>query len=192
MVPCTHMRAVENFNQHPNSHRSTRNTMDRTQLKPIDLDTNFDVCVRFRTDSYYCSFGNLDGLPAEMGPGGAAYRERMIEKCRRLPSGNVHLFANHEIVGQLEMRYLAEENVAYVNLFYVVPHARRTGLGRILHQRALEVANYCRASKLRLSVSKTNLRAIAFYRSLGWLESGSRSEKHEMWVMERHIEPAIG
>lgn len=164
--------------------------MDGMYIRPIDLNEHFDVCIRFRTDSYYCSFGNLDGIALEMGLDGRAYRERMIEKCLRLPNGNVHLFVDDEIVGQLEMRFLPDEGVAYVNLFYVAPHSRRKGLGRVLHARAVEVAQSCNASKLRLSVSQTNRRAIAFYQALEWVKVGFRPDKPDVWLMERSLKLA--
>ncbi|CAN5440997.1 GNAT family N-acetyltransferase [soil metagenome] len=160
---------------------------DRAILEPIDLAGHFDDCVRFRRDSFFCSFGTEQGFDATMGEANAEYLARMKEKCLALPAGNQHMHLNGEIVGQLEMRWLADEQVAYVNLFYVVPQWRGSGLGRRLDRRANEVALELGATRLRLSASHANERALGVYRRLGWTLIGPRDDDPRMVRMERPV-----
>ncbi len=161
--------------------------MSDVQLLPINLHKHFFRCLEFRKDSFFRSFGTLDGFEEEMGQSGSKYKERMMEKCARLPQGNLHLWLGNSIVGQLEMRMLLEEESAYVNLFYVDPEYRGKVLGAFLELRAQSVAREFSAKKIRLSVSKSNLEAIGFYRHLGWIDVGAKPGKEKMMLMEKPV-----
>jgi RimJ/RimL family protein N-acetyltransferase len=155
------------------------------RLEPIAIDRDLETCIRFRRDMYLASFGTPEGLEEEMGPGDALYVEQLRARAAQLPEGNAHLWEGSRIVGQTELRLLEDEpGVGYVSLFYLVPECRGQGLGRMLQDHALEVFRARGMRAMRLSVSARNAPAIAFYRKLGWVTTGTRPHRHPMEFME--------
>lgn len=154
-------------------------------LAPIDLERDFETCVRFRRDSYVVSFGSEAGLDAEMGADNALYLAKTRARIAEVPEGNAHLWHDGRIVGQTEMRHSADDpGIGYVNLFYIVPELRGQGLGRFLHEHAAGVFRARGKRAMRLSVSEKNAAAIAFYTKLGWVRVGTREHHATMQVME--------
>ena len=64
----------------------------------------------------------------------------------------------------------------YVNLFYLVPEAQGQGIGAALHAYFREFMQGGGARLARLSVSPSNVRALAYYRKQGWSDLGPRPE----------------
>jgi ribosomal protein S18 acetylase RimI-like enzyme len=163
--------------------RTDRDTIGY-RIETIDL-LDADTCVRFRREMYLASFGTEEGLEDEMGPDNELYLADLRAKIAQVPEGNVHLWHGERIVGQLEMRLVEHEpHIGYVSLLYVAPEARGQGLGRQLHEHALQVSRHRDKRAMRLSVSFTNVPAIMFYRRLGWEMRGSRPNKEPMAIME--------
>jgi ribosomal protein S18 acetylase RimI-like enzyme len=151
------------------------------QIDLIDVET----CVRFRREMYVASFGTGEGLDEEMGPENEKYLADLRAKIAQIPEGNVHLWHGEQIVGQMEMRLVDHEpHIGYVSLIYIAPEMRGQGLGRLLHEHALQVCRIREKRAMRLSVSLTNVPAIMFYRRLGWEMVGSRPNKEPMAIME--------
>ena len=75
-----------------------------------------------------------------------------------------------------------------VAVFYVAANCRGEGLGRVLHEHAVDVFRRQGKKLMRLSVSISNARAIAFYRKLGWIAVGTRPNKEPMAIMEYPID----
>lgn len=154
------------------------------RIAPIDFK-DADVCIRLRREMYAASFGSEDGLEEEMGPGNALYLEQLRAKIAQLPQGNVHLWRDGRIVGQLEMRLLeGEDDVAYLSLIHVAREWRGHGLGKRLHDYALQVSRDLGKRAMRLSVSQRNAAAMHFYRRLGWAVAGMRPNRLPMVIME--------
>lgn len=154
------------------------------RIAPIDWN-NAQACVRLRRDMYVASFGSAAGLEEEMGPGNALYLEQLRAKMAQLPQGNVHLWRDGEIVGQLEMRLLeGEDDVAYLSLIHVASEWRGHGLGKRLHEHAVQVSRALGKRAMRLSVSQRNTAAMHFYRRLGWVVAGTRPNRLPMVIME--------
>ena len=144
-----------------------------------------EACVRLRREMYTASFGTGEGLEEEMGEGNSLYLAQLREKLARWPEGNVHLWRDGRIVGQLEMRLLDDEDdVGYVSLIHVVPEYRGHGLGKRLHQHAMQASRSRGKRLMRLSVSRENAAALRFYKRLGWVVVGTRPGRLPMTVME--------
>jgi GNAT superfamily N-acetyltransferase len=159
------------------------------RIELINLGEDAQVCVAFRREMYVSSFGSHEGIEEEMGEDNALYLEQLRAKIAQLPEGNVHLWRGDRIVGQAEMRLLDEDpRVGYVSLFYVAADCRGEGLGRALHEHAVDVFRRRGKKLMRLSVSISNARAIAFYRRLGWTPVGTRPNKEPMAIMEYAID----
>lgn len=154
------------------------------RIAPIDLERDAATCIAFRRDSFHASFGTHEGCDEEMGADGALYLAKLRARMAQVPEGNCHVWHGGRIVGQTEMRFADDPGVGYVNLFYLVPEWRHRGVGRVLHDHAVSVftARGCKA--IRLSVSRSNDRALAFYRRLGWKRKGFRPHKEAVDVME--------
>lgn len=150
-------------------------------IEPADTE----ACVRLRREMYAASFGTEEGLEEEMGEGNSLYLGQLREKLERWPEGNVHLWRDARIVGQLEMRDLDDEpGVGYVNLIHVVAEYRGHGLGKRLHQHAMQVSRARGKRLMRLSVSQHNASALRFYKRLGWDVVGTRPNRLPMAIME--------
>jgi aminoglycoside 6'-N-acetyltransferase len=159
------------------------------RIELINLGEDAQICVTFRREMYASSFGSYEGIEEEMGEDNALYLEQLRSRIAQLPQGNVHLWRGDRIVGQAEMRLLDEEpHVGYVSLFYVAADCRGEGLGRVLHEHAVDVFRRSGKKLMRLSVSISNARAIAFYRKLGWIAVGTRPNKEPMAIMEYMID----
>jgi ribosomal protein S18 acetylase RimI-like enzyme len=156
----------------------------RFRLAPIDIDRHLENCVAFRREMYVASFGSEDGLEEEMGDGDSIYIAQLRERVEQLPEGNTHLWDGDRIVGQTEMRLDEEPGVGYVSLFYLAPEFRGQGLGRMLHEYAVEICKARGLTRMRLSVASRNSAAIDFYRGLGWVEAGARPHRLPMQLME--------
>lgn len=168
--------------------RATR-AAQRPRLAPIVLERDLQTCIRFHRDMYLASFATPAGLDEEMGEGDALYVEQLRSRIAQLPEGNCHLWAGDRIVGQTEMRLLDEEpGMGYVSLFYLVPECRGQGMGRLLQDHAVQVMRARGMHAVRLSVSSRNAAAIAFYRRLGWVTTGTRAHRHPMEFMELRLD----
>ena len=155
------------------------------RIELINAARDGALCAAFRRAMYFASFGTNEGLDEEMGDNDALYLEQLREKIAEVPEGNVHLWSGERIVGQAEVRLVeGEPGVGYVSLFFVVPECRGQGLGRVLHEHAVEVFRRRGMHTLRLSVSEANAPALAFYRALGWRAAGMRPNKRPMAIME--------
>jgi ribosomal protein S18 acetylase RimI-like enzyme len=155
------------------------------RIERIDLDSHAELCIAFRREMYAASFGTHEGLEEEMGPDNARYLEGLRERMAQVPEGNVHLWRGERIVGQAEMRLLEDDPaVGYVSLFYVAADCRGEGLGRALHEHAVDVFRRRGMRAMRLSVSISNAGALAFYRRLGWEAVGTRPNREPMAILE--------
>ena len=153
-------------------------------FRPIDLDRHADTCITFRRDSYVCSFGTDEAFFKEGGPDGAGYIDWLRERIQELPEGCVHVWDNETIIGQMEMCIRDDPGIGYINLFYLIPSARGDVAGDQLHDYALQLFRKLKISKLQLSVSPTNSRAVAYYQKHGWQNLGPRPDHKEVNLME--------
>ncbi len=145
----------------------------------INLDKDIETCLEFRKDSYFISFGTYDGFESEM----SSYKDRMADRIAYLPQGNCHLWHQGKIIGQTEMKFVADPNIEYVSLLYLVSEYRAQGIGALLQMHAIKVFSALGRGVLQLSVSNTNKQALAFYAKHGWSNLGPRPGKEEMFLM---------
>jgi ribosomal protein S18 acetylase RimI-like enzyme len=178
------MTIVEPFAPHS---RDAPMDTPRIRFEPIDLDAHASVCVAFRRDSFLCSFG-VDRFFEDAGPEGVNYLGRMRRRMAAFPGGYVHGWLGEQIVGQIEMRVLEEPRIGYVNLFYLVAAVRGRGFGADLQGCAMRFMDEQGVQVVRLSVSPTNARALAYYRKHGWTSLGPRPGHEHMLLME-HVVP---
>lgn len=152
------------------------------EFRPIDLARHAELSVRFRRDSYVCSFGSDALFNEENGADGRGYLAWLREGLARFPEGHVHAWHGAAIVGQLEM--VIGPAWGYVNLFYLAPAARGRGWGGALHDYAVALLQRHGVARAGLSVSPTNQRALAYYARHGWKNLGPRPGAHYVHEME--------
>jgi ribosomal protein S18 acetylase RimI-like enzyme len=157
-----------------------------TRFEPVDLDAHFDLCVRFRRDSFVCSFGH-DREFEESG-GAPAYLEWLRARMATFRAGIVHAFRGDEIIGQIEMQVRGDE--ALVNLFYLTPEWRGTGAGNDLHGYVLGVLRRHAIEAVGLVVSPTNARAIRYYQKHGWQRGEVVPGRDDLAIMRLDVAAA--
>ena len=161
------------------------------EFKTIDLVHHRDTCVQFRRDSYACSFADgKQRFDKENGTDGSGYIEWLGKRLAEFPQGCVHVWNQSVIIGQIESR-LREDRSGYVNLFYLEPGSRGRGLGRELHEYAVDLFASLNVQIVRLTVSEENENAMRFYRCLGWKEVGPRPGRNDSRVFAYTVTEAF-
>lgn len=164
----------------------TADRSDATRFAPIDLERDFDVCVRFRRDSFVCSFGH--DREFEEDGGAPRYLEWLRAHSTAFPAGIVHAFRGDAIIGQIEMQIRGNE--ARVNLFYLAPEWRGTGAGDDLHAYVVEQLQQHGVDDVSLVVSPTNARALRYYAKHGWARGGIVPGRDDLAVMSLAVRRA--
>jgi GNAT superfamily N-acetyltransferase len=134
------------------------------RFAPIDLAANGSEAVAFRVDSFEVSFGSAEAFLSEWGRRGERYLDHLRARMSELPGSCVHVWLGSELVGQVELRGGREDpSEGYVNLYYLIPEKRGTGLGAALDHHAISWFTSQGLSRAALGVSPSNERAIRFY-----------------------------
>lgn len=140
---------------------------------PVDFQKHQELCLKFTADAFTCSFGDdsrfTSGSRHYLKP--EKYLEWLKEKIAAEPASSVHVWVGDKIVGQMELgSYRNDKTLGYVYLYYLIPEARGTGISKYLDQYACDFLRRGGYSKAILSVTKTNARALSYYRKMGWQE----------------------
>jgi GNAT superfamily N-acetyltransferase len=152
---------------------------------PIDLAEHGHLCVAFRLDSYVCSFGNSDRFYVD-NVGEQGYLDWLRDRMRDLPGSCVHFWRGAEVIGQLELEpSRAGPEIGYVNMYYLVPHVRGSGLSERLDDYVRAFYADLGLDRARLNVSSSNDRAIRHYEKRGWKNLGLDSRHPEILLFEK-------
>ena len=132
----------------------------------VNIQEDFDSCVEARRETHLSSFGTTDTFAAFLD----GYRERMTKRISRPEWFYIHIWVGDEIAGQLEFRSVYNaEGTGYVHLMYLKSAYRGTGLAKLAHNYILETLRKAGCHRAILSVSRTNERAVQFYKRNGWV-----------------------
>ncbi|MBJ7537423.1 GNAT family N-acetyltransferase [Marinomonas transparens] len=155
-------------------------------FKRINVEDDFQTCVDFRRDSYFCSFDTYEGFEASI----VGYQDNLFLKVGNPDYFYFHLWAQGKIIGQLEFRAFSElADTGYVNLIYLISEYRGSGLAAQLQQFIAEQLMEKGCKGALLSVSRTNRRALNHYQGWGW-QYFSANPKHAMTdFYRRHFSP---
>src|SRR5699024_2097626 len=95
-------------------------------------------------------------------------------KISQFPDGFVLLKENEIPIGQLELsiREFDGGEIGYVHLYYFIPEKRGTGLGKLLHDYAIQFFKNHGVDEYHLRVAPGNTTARKFYRKIGMTEIG--------------------
>jgi len=140
---------------------------------PIDLSQDFPICLKFRRDAYFCSFGTLLGFEGMVGEQGAYYRQKILSRQGMDEWAYIHVLLKGEIIGQLELKGYSELNhFGYIHLIYLRPELRGRGFADQIHSYCVSRLKKMNCRGALLSVGEKNLRALSFYRKHGWQDYG--------------------
>ncbi|MED4920907.1 GNAT family N-acetyltransferase [Weizmannia sp. CD-2023] len=135
---------------------------------PIQVRQHLQYILPFRRDSFIVSFGTDANFNAR------EYLEWLEMQQVRFPEGFMLAIENGVPIGQLEVTRKDFEGkpIGYVNLYYLIPEKRGSGLGAELHAYAMSVFKKHQLEEYHLRVSPTNKQAISFYEKMGmkWLK----------------------
>ena len=132
-------------------------------FRRTDVETDAAVCFANYHDAAVATFG-----PSTRAASARRYLPWLRSRAEEFPDGHVLAMLGSTCVGQLELQVPYGETVGYVNLFYVAEAYRGQGFGRRLQEYAERYFRSWEAQRIELDVSKTNDRAIGFYRHLGY------------------------
>lgn len=149
--------------------------MDIT-FKDIDVEQHYLTCYEFRKDSYFCSFGTLEGYEQSV----IGYQGKITTRMSSSEWFYIHIWHHDRVVGQLEFKTFSfKPDYGYVHLVYVVPDYRGAGVSSLILPfiQAQLQARGCQGAIL--SVSRSNERALNYYRKCGW-RFLSKNPKHQL------------
>ncbi|KON85004.1 GCN5 family acetyltransferase [Rossellomorea marisflavi] len=132
-------------------------------LQKIDIDKHRDVIISFRRDSFKVSFGTDQDFDED------EYVRWVQNQSALFPDGFILLMEQGVPIGQLELtvKDYEDSKIGYVNLYYLIPERRGSGLGNKLHQYSLQFFRTHGVSEYHLRVSPSNHQALGFYRRNG-------------------------
>lgn len=150
--------------------------MSNLIFKNINFEHDSGICIKFREDSTFTSFGVTEPFHEHDGKGSQRYLDWLKKRIGSDYKG-IHIWYEDQIIGQLELgRRKKEDSFGYVNLYYLIPEMRGKGLSDQLDEFVVTYLKQLGFTKARLSVSPTNLRAVRFYKRNGWKDLGLRDE----------------
>ncbi len=153
----------------------------KLEFKAINITEHRDLVVKFRADSFFTSFGHDRDFWGEDGQGDKRYLDILAKKLTPENLLAFHVWQNNQIIGQMELDfYFGDKNIGYINLFYLIPEVRGSGVSHQLDQFATDFFKKLKVPKMLLSVSPTNPRAIAYYKKNGWTDLGPRFSQEEL------------
>ncbi|WLR46363.1 GNAT family N-acetyltransferase [Halobacillus litoralis] len=139
------------------------------QFRAIDLEEDRQSIIDFRKDSFKVSFGNTEDFNAQV------YLFYVLEKVEQYPDGFVMAEVGGEVIGQLELsvKIYKGRKIGYIHLFYLIPCKRGKGMGKVLHNYAVDFFKKRNLEEYHLRVAPDNLRARRFYEKTGMNSIGS-------------------
>jgi len=152
------------------------------QFKPINLQQNADLCLKFIKETHLCSFGSMEGFEAE---GTERFIQRIADKLSQDPESCLHVWNDNAIVGQLNFGTFVDPAIGYISHFYVTSEWRGTGVASEMGTYAGQYLRRRGFRSARLSVIATNTRAMRFYLKHGWTDLGPREDRPVAHNMEK-------
>jgi GNAT superfamily N-acetyltransferase len=157
-------------------------TASKPDFRILDLERNLEEAIRFREDSFACSFGSDYPFQAE------EYVTWLKDRVSRDPEFAVHVWLGDQLVGQMEIgQFKTDPTAGYINLYYLIPEMRGRGLSASLDEYAMQRFRIRGYKRALLSVSPTNGRALRYYQRQGWRDLGARPEAPEVHLMEKLV-----
>lgn len=158
------------------------------RFAPIDLDAHSELSVRFKQEAFLVSFGSIDPFHEVYGSDPENYLNWVRHGLQHDPESRVHVWRGQSIVGQVELSAQSRfPGAGYVHLYFLVPELRGQGRGAELDDYAASFFKRRGIQAARLSVSRSNAGALAFYERQGWVLLGPRDDHPASLLFEKHF-----
>ena len=150
------------------------------QIKPVNFNQQKEICLEFRRDAHWLSYGTLDNFNVDECLG---WFESLI---RDNPNGFKHVYIGNQIIGQLEFKSAildkSGDRSGYINLLYLLPDCRRKGYGLQLQNYIFSqfIEDGCLTAYLRYL--PVNIIAGNFYKKQGWAAVGEPNERGQLMM----------
>lgn len=133
-------------------------------FEPLDLEKEGELFSRCYADTWRESHGDLRGYVPSL------YLHAARQLAEEDPRYVMKLLANGAFAGliQIDPEKGREENAGWISLLYVEPSQRQRRLGIQLVGHAVSMFRKMGRKSIRLHVSKTNGKALGFYRNNGF------------------------
>lgn len=157
-------------------------------FKPLDLTDAKSVAaaVLYRRDCHVFAMGHENEWLAVSGLDGEKYIDYLQKTLVNPDAFVVQAFDRDKRIGQIEARYLSDENIGYVNLYYLIPEYRYKGYGKDLENYVLQRFSDRPMSKMRLTIWHENKPSLSFYQKQGWVIEQER-ENPGFFYMTRSV-----
>jgi len=156
-------------------------------IRPIDLRRDAETIIGYARDLFAISFGS-HRFSDQFGAEGSGYIPWIADKQKDDPANAALAFLGAHPVGMVVVGSWADDPaIGYVYHYYLEPHARGHGLAPALDSHAASQLLRRGHGKARLSVAKTNARAIRFYCKRGWRHAGPRPDQPGIIYMEKPL-----
>ncbi|STR45279.1 GNAT family N-acetyltransferase [Iodobacter fluviatilis] len=153
------------------------------EFKKIDPQHDFDLCLQFRKDAYFCSFQTWAGFTEFVGLDGADYHHKILSRIDDPRWGYFHVHSEGQIIGQIEFKtYSHLEQTGYVHLFYLAPEYRGKGYFKQLNQFVMAQLENANCAVAVLALGRENHAAMGAYQKNGWLMQGAKNERSDYWA----------
>lgn len=160
---------------------------------------NLDALQTISRDTFYESFyeqNSEESMTAYLNT--AFSSEKLTAELQNKQSLFKLLFVNEELTGYLKVNIeeAQSEQLGHdtleVERIYILSRFQKLGLGKVMMDEAIKLANEKNKNKIWLGVWEKNMNAIAFYKKAGFEKTGSHSffmgkEEQIDFIMTKHL-----
>lgn len=160
---------------------------------------NLDALQTISRDTFYETFheqNNEESMTAYLNTAFSA--EKLTAELENKHSLFKLLFVNEELAGYLKVNTdeaqseLLGPDTLEVERIYILSCFQKLGLGKVLMDDAIKLANEMNKNKIWLGVWEKNINAIAFYEKAGFVKTGFHSffmgeEEQNDFIMTKHL-----
>jgi len=168
------------------------------QLLPCTTE-NLDALQTICRDTFYETFhdqNNEESMTVYLNT--AFSSEKLTAELENKQSLFKLLYVDEELAGYLKINTdeaqseLLGPDTLEVERIYILSRFQKLGLGKVLMDEAIKLANEKNKNKIWLGVWEKNLNAIAFYEKAGFKKTGSHSffmgeEEQNDFIMTKHL-----
>lgn len=160
---------------------------------------NLDALQTISRDTFYESFHEQNCEESMIAYLNTAFSaDKLTVELENKQSLFKLLYVNEELAGYLKVNtdeaqseQLGQDTLE-VERIYILSRFQKVGLGKVLMDEAIKLANKKNKNKIWLGVWEKNLNAIAFYEKAGFAKTGSHSffmgeEEQIDFIMIKHL-----
>ncbi|MFZ3231752.1 MAG: N-acetyltransferase [Pseudobdellovibrio sp.] len=146
------------------------NIAEQVVIEPYSLDNYFETYLEFMKQTFQASDHSLSRFNDFIGENGESYYQRLLRWSRSSQAVVLHIKKGEDILGILEAS-IGKDGSGLISTIFIRPEFRSKGYAEQLGKSAIEFFKLNKCAEIYLNVDENNLRAIAFYKKSGWVET---------------------